>query len=129
LAAEAQSGAWRIQALLPPHIAEESDRIMDELEARMATEDQIIRSDLKALAVPIGPGRLDLDTARSSYARFTELKTQILELSRQNTNVRSLIVSLNQKRKAVQMCKDALDSLEQAIREEPLPDRKPMSPR
>jgi hypothetical protein len=129
LAAEAQSGAWRIQALLPPHISEESDRIMDELEARMATEDRTVRSDLEALAAPLGSGNLDLEKAMSSYARFTELRTQILELSRQNTNVRSLIISLNQKRKVVQMCKDALDSLAQTIREETLNDREPMSPR
>jgi hypothetical protein len=129
LAAGAQSGAWRIQALLPPHIFEENDERMDELEARMAREDQKIRSDLKGLAAPLGSESLDLDAAVSSYAQFTELKTRILELSRQNTNVRSLILSLNQKRKAVQVCQDALTALGQTIQEEPLTDHVPESPR
>jgi hypothetical protein len=115
--------------LLPPHIFEESDPRMVELEARMSNEDQKVRSELKELAALLGSGSPDLETATSSYARFTELEKQILDLSRQNTNVRSLIISLNQKRKAIQMCRDALDTLEQAIQAESLADKAPMSPR
>jgi hypothetical protein len=129
LAAGAQSGAWRIQALLPPHIFEESDATMDELEARMANEDQKVRADLKGLGALLGSGNSEFEAAMSEYAQFTELKTRILELSRQNTNVRSLIISLNQKRKAVQVCQDALAALEQVIQDEPLADREPESPR
>ncbi len=129
LAAGAQSGAWRIQALLPPHIFEESDVRMDELEARMANEDQKVRSDLKGLGELLGPRNSEFEAATVEYAQFTELKAKIIELSRQNTNVRSLIISLSQKRKAVQLCLDALDVLEQTIRDEPLADREPASPR
>jgi hypothetical protein len=129
LASGAQSGAWRIQALLPPHILEESDHKMDEFEARMSNEDQKVRSNLKELAALLGPRSYDLTTAMSSYARFTELRKQILDLSRQNTNVRSLIISLNQKRKAIQTCRDAIDRLEQAIEAESIADRAPISPR
>lgn len=129
LASGAQSGAWRIQSLLPPHISEESEQKMDELEAKMSNEDQKVRSNLKELAALLASGSPDLETATSSYARFTELEKQILDLSRQNTNVRSLIISLNRKRKAFQMCQDALDTLEQAIQAEALADKAPMSPR
>ena len=129
LASGAESGPWRIQALLPPHIFEESDHKMDELEVRMSNEDQKVRSELKELAALLGSGSPDLETAMSSYARFTELKKQILDLSRQNTNVRSLVISLNQKRKAIQMCRGTLDTLEQAIQAESLADKAPMSPR
>ena len=129
LASGAQSGAWRIQALLPPHIFEESDHKMDELEAKMSNEDQQVRSELKELTALLGSRSPDLETAMSSYARFTELKKQIIDFSRQNTNVRSLIISLNQKRRAIQMCRDALDALEQAILAESLADKAPESPR
>jgi hypothetical protein len=83
-------------------------------------------------ALPIFSGNTDLSTATARYARFTELKTQILKLSRENTNVRSLTISLREKRKVMMVCQDALAALEKAIDEEPivgLPNRAPISPR
>jgi hypothetical protein len=64
----------------------------------------------------------------SRYAKFNEIKAQIIKLSRENTNVRSVALSLNQKRKAMLMCQDALAALEQAIQQEPIA-RAPVSPR
>ena len=121
LAFGAEISALRIQTLLPPHIAEESDQKMDALEAQMAKEDKQVRKDLDGLAVlPELSGDADLATAVSRYARFTKIKTQILALSRENTNVRSLAISLNQKRKAMLLCQEALSALKQAILEEPI---------
>jgi type II secretory pathway component PulM len=121
LAFGAQTGALRIQTLLPPHIAEESNQKMDALEAQMAKEDKQVRKDLDGLAtLPELGGDADVATAVSRYARFTKIKTQILALSRENTNVRSLAISLNQKRKAMLLCQEALIALKQAILEEPI---------
>jgi hypothetical protein len=119
LAFGAETAALRIQALLAPHIAEESDQKMDELEARMTREDQTVRRDLDELAkLPTFSGDTDLETATSDYAKFNEIRTQILALSRENTNVRSLAISLNQKRKVMLLCQDALAALQQAILQE-----------
>lgn len=119
LAFGAQTAALRIQALLPPHIAEESDSKMDELEARMTKEDQTVRKDLKQLAgVPMLTGDTDLGAALAGYATFSKIRTQILALSRENTNVRSLAISLNQKRKVMLLCQDALAALQEAILQE-----------
>ena len=122
LAFGAESAALRIQALLAPHIAEESDTKMDELEAVMAKADQQVRDDLDRLAAirKLG-GDADLETASSSYARFNTIRTQILALSRENTNVRSVAISLGQKRKVMLFCRGALDALRQAIVAEPVP--------
>ncbi len=133
LADGARIAALRLLALLPPHIAEESDQKMDEIEAVMAREDQVVRQNLEGLAaLPSLGGNPDLSTATVRYTRFSELRTQILKLSRENTNVRSLTISLSEKRKVMMVCQDALAALEQAIQEEPivgLPNRTPVSPR
>jgi hypothetical protein len=121
LALGAQVGALRIQTLLPPHIAEESDKRMDELEALMAREDARVRESLDGLAaLPKLTKDADVATATARYAEFTRLRTQILALSRENTNVRSLSISLNQKRHVMLVCQAALNALQQAILAEPV---------
>jgi hypothetical protein len=117
----ARLAVLRIQALFAPHIAEESDAKMDQLEASMAREEAQFHQSLASLAgVPRLKGSADLAAAASSFARFSEVKARILSLSRENTNVRSLALSLNQKRKALQVCLDALGALRQAILDEPI---------
>src|ERR1035441_2010245 len=119
LAFGAQTAALRIQVLLAPHIAEESDPKMDELESRMNKDDQAVHPDLGGLAVlPMFRGDTELETAASAYAKFSKVRTQILALSRENTNVRSLAISLNEKRKVMLLCQDALAALQQAILQE-----------
>ena len=49
LAYGAEISVLRLQALIPPHIAEESDQKMDELEALMSREDKQIRKNLDEL--------------------------------------------------------------------------------
>ncbi len=121
LASGARIGVLRIQTLLAPHIAEESDAKMDRLEASMVEEETKVREDLDALAeLPALEGDADRAAASSSFVRYGELKTRILALSRENTNVRSLALSLDQKRKAMILCLEPLDALQQAILDEPI---------
>lgn len=131
LADDARIRALHIQTLLAPHIAEESDRKMDELEALMAKDDVEVHTDLEGLATLLKPnGSPDLEIASSRYARFSEIRAQIIKLSRENTNVRSLVISLNQERKVMLRCQDALAALEQAIQQEPVVGLKtPVLPR
>jgi len=118
-ASVAQSAALRIQTLLPPHIAEETDQKMDELEAQMRGEDQKVHKALEGLAGLLNPkASPDVKTAMSAYDRLTAIKEKIIKLSRENTNVRSLSISLNQKRKVMFACQAALTALEQAIQGE-----------
>jgi hypothetical protein len=121
LAYGAQIAALRIQTLLAPHIAEESDRKMDELEEQMTKEDKEVRKDLGGLnAIQKLGGNPDLETVFSNYKRFSEVRRRILTLSRENTNVKSLTISLGQKRKVLFLCLDILTCLQQTILEEPI---------
>jgi len=117
----ARVGVLRIQTLLAPHIAEESDEKMDRMEASMSKEEEEVRKDLGGLAAMAKlDGDADLTMAASRFAHYTEIKTRILALSRENTNVRSLALSLNQKRTAMVLCRDALNALAEAIFNEPI---------
>jgi hypothetical protein len=121
LALGAEIGALRIQTLLPPHIAEESDGRMDELEALMTAEDNSVRKSLDGLAaLPQLSKDPEIAIAKARYAEFSNIRAQILTLSRENTNVRSLSISLNQKRKVMLVCQAALDALQQTILAEPI---------
>jgi hypothetical protein len=130
LAFGAETNALRIATLLPPHIAEENDKRMDELEASMGAQDAEVRKDLEGLAaLPRLARDPDLATARARYAELGKLRTQILVLSRENTNLRSSSISLSRKREVTRTCEDALRSLRQAIEAEPVDRGMPVRPR
>lgn len=121
LATVAEISALRIETLLAPHISEESNEKMNRMEASMSKEDERVLSALSGLKET--PGLIDeadLAKARSSYGRFGEIRHKILALSRENTNVRSLEISLNEKRKITLLCEDTLKALKDAIEEEPV---------
>jgi hypothetical protein len=121
LAYGAEISGLRLQTLIPPHIAEESDKKMDELEALMSREDKQISKNLDELtALRNLKKKAHLAEAISSYATFSKIKTQILALSHENTNVKSLSISLNQKRKIMLLCQDTLNKLQKTILEEPI---------
>ena len=121
LAFTARVGLLHVQTLLAPHIAEESDPRMDQLEATMREQSRRVREALDQLArLPGLAGDADLAAASASFARYGELESRILALSRENTNVRSLALSLGQRRKAALLCAEPLDALQQAILDEPI---------
>lgn len=115
----ARLGALRVQALLAPHIAEERDEEMTRLEGVMAGQVGRVRRALEGLAALAGAA--EVAPASAAFARYLELEGQVLALSRENTNVRSLALSLGRKRAAQAVCQDALAALQQAILEEPIP--------
>lgn len=99
----------RIQALHAPHILEKTDARMDALDKAMAASDTAVRAALAALGRQ-GAGALAV------YERYWKLTGEIATLSRQNTNVRSLALSLERKTKVLAACDEVLRALEQEIR-------------
>lgn len=116
LAATAVATVRELQVLQAPHIAEADAAVMTHMEKRMATSEAAARSALQALAPLVQPAsRPQLAAAAAALDRFTEVNAQITALSRRNTNVRSLALSLNQKGKITGACEDSLRALRDAL--------------
>ena len=116
LAARAVSAVRDIQALQAPHIANPDDTAMATIEARMARSEADARNALTSLAPLVtADSRAHLTDASRALDAFMGTNAQIVGLSRQNTNVRSLALSLDAKRTLTAPCEDSLRALEAAL--------------
>jgi hypothetical protein len=116
LGATAVASVREIQALQAPHIAEADEAAMRSLEKQMAADEAGARralSDLDGLARP--GSRPQLAAATAQLSRFMQLNAEIVMLSRRNTNVRSLALSLNQKRALTATCEASLQTLRESL--------------
>jgi succinate dehydrogenase flavin-adding protein (antitoxin of CptAB toxin-antitoxin module) len=121
LADEVRIGILRMQVLILPHIAEASDQKMDEFESQLSAEDRKVRENFAALSALLSKSdKSNIETTTLRYTEFQKLKSQIIKLSRQNTDVRAVAIALKEKRKAMLACQDALVALEHAIQAEPI---------
>ena len=116
LVASAVATVREIQVLQAPHIAEADEAVMTRMEKRMATSEAAARNAIKELMGLVQPAaRPRLAAAAASLDQFVSLNTQILALSRKNTNVRSLALSLDQKRTLTTACEESLRALHDAL--------------
>jgi hypothetical protein len=122
LAAETVASVREIQAIQSPHIADTEDAAMDVKERRMAEAERRARQALEGLTSLVDPAtRPQLERARSAFAQFLAVNKDLVGLSRRNTNVRSLALSLNEKRALVGDCEARLLKLRQALSERGYP--------
>lgn len=116
LVATAVAAVREIQALQAPHIADADDAVMTRMERQMASAEAAARSALATLAPLVQPAsRSRLAAATAALDRFMGVNVQVLALSRRNTNVRSLALSLNQKVIVARACEDSLRALRAAL--------------
>jgi hypothetical protein len=116
LVATAIGAVREIQALHAPHIADTADSAMSEAEARMQKAESTARSALRSLdALVDRSSRQRLADAGATLDRFVATTQQITGLSRRNTNVRSLTLSLNEKGKVTATCEADLRHLQDAL--------------
>lgn len=89
---------------------------MTRLEAQMAASEATARRALDTLrktALPAsGP---QLATAAAALDRFKNINTDLIALSRRNSNVRSLALSFGRKRTLTATCDDSLHALQDAL--------------
>jgi len=110
--------AAKILALQGPHIAEASEERMDSLEAAMRAGADRARAVLaEAAGRAGGPELAALDRARLDMDAFLEVNAKILALSRINSDVKSLALSMQRKQNAAAACEAALAAIQARIEE------------
>lgn len=116
LAATAVGAVRQIQVLEAPHIADPEDGAMTRMEQQMAAAEAVARKSLQAIEPLESPmSRPGLAQARAALDEFVRINTNIIALSRQNTNVRSLALSLDEKRALVKPCEESLMALQSGL--------------
>jgi hypothetical protein len=117
-ASQAVIGAFRIYALQAPHIAESTVAQMDKIEAAMKNHDAQVTDTLHDMQVQVDASSKPLlHTAWASYKDFQRINAEIVDLSRQNSNIRSFALSLGQKRKTTAQCQDVLAALQETVQQ------------
>jgi hypothetical protein len=117
LAYQAIVAGLKIHDLYAPHIQAETGEQMDGIEKEIKANEQILAGSLQELkrSVP-GGGQGAVTAARADYAELTKITTQIVNLSRENTNIKSLGLSLGKKRLITAQCDETLSVLQKLIR-------------
>jgi hypothetical protein len=113
---DAQTAALRINILHAPHIASPDDGEMDNIEKVIRENDAVVKMSLSEIT-PLLPleKKATLQRAAAAYEAFMEITARVLELSRQNTNIKSFELSMNRKRKTTAQCDEILTSLQDAV--------------
>ena len=116
LAGDALAAALRINVLHAPHIASPDGAEMDAIEKTIQENDAVVKKSLAEIRPLLPSGKkASLQLAMAAYDAFMEITTRVLELSRQNTNIKSFELSLNRKRKITAQCNDTLKSLRDVV--------------
>jgi hypothetical protein len=116
VAAQADTAVLEIQVMHAPHIAESEDAAMTRMEEQMTASAAVARKALADLKAALPPAaRPQLAAAGGALDRFMAIHTEIITLSRRNSDVRSLALSLGQKRMVTAECEDQLRALEEAL--------------
>lgn len=118
-AAAAIIAVREVQVLQAPHIAESDDARMTSMEKEMDAREKTARDALASLSRLLRPAdRKKLDAAVAALDRFEAIHTQIVALSRKNTNVYSMALALGQMRTLTTACDASIVALQEALAQE-----------
>ena len=116
LVAKATAAVLEVQVLQARHIAESDEGAMSRMEMEMAASVAAARKALETVKglLPATAGA-QLAAAATALDRFNAINADLVTLSRRNSNVRSLALSLGRKRTVTAECDDSLQALEDAL--------------
>jgi len=116
LVADALLAVREIQVLQARHIAESDEAAMTRLEKRAADSEAAARRAIVAIAALVPPtSRPQVAQVAGALDRFIAVNGEIVTLSRRNTNVHSLALSLGEKRTLTAACEESLRALQDAL--------------
>jgi hypothetical protein len=117
LSYQALVAGFKIHDLYTPHIKAETDEQMDQIEKNIRANEEIMKNSLNELAGRVQGKWLDqVKEAKEGYAELAGITNTILVLSRKNTNIKSLDLSLGKKRLITAQCDEVLKTLQELIR-------------
>ena len=114
MVASAVANVREIQVLQAPHIAESDEAEMSRMETQMAAAETAARRAVDSLKSLVWPSP-DLAAAAAALDRFKALNTEVVSLSRRNSDVHSLALSLGRKRTLTAACDDSLRAIQEAL--------------
>jgi hypothetical protein len=118
MAYQALVAALKIYSLHPAHIQAATDEEMDQLETSMKSYDGIARTNLSALTSLVGDNeRPTLAGAVAAFDDLMKVTDELVKLSRENTNIKSMELSLGKKRIIAAQCEDTLKALNAAVQD------------
>jgi hypothetical protein len=115
LAFRAIAAVREIQVVQARHIAESDEAEMRSMEAAMTAADETARQSLERLRGLAPQAAADVAAALAALDQFKATNTELVALSRRNSNVRSLALSMGRKRTVTGACDDSLKALQDAL--------------
>jgi hypothetical protein len=116
LVAHATAAVLEVEVIQSRHIAESDEAAMSRMEGEMAASQAAARKTLDSLKTLLPPAAGPrLAAAAAALDRFTTINAELVTLSRRNSNVRSLALSLGKKRTVTAECDDTLHALDDAL--------------
>lgn len=117
LVCNALTAGLKIHYLHAPHIAAANDDQMDKIEAAIKQYDDLIKRSLSKLKHLVPEEKqASLREAEAAYGDLARVTAEVLDLSRQNTNIKSFELSVGRKRKVTAQCDEILMNLQEAVR-------------
>jgi hypothetical protein len=122
LAARVQLAVREMHALHAAHIAEGDDAVMAELEEQMTDSASAAAASLAELSRVLGAAaKSELAAAREQLERFTQVQSELVALSREDSEARLLAGALGEARTLTAACDTALIALQSALAQHGLP--------
>ena len=115
-AARAIADVLDVQVMEARHIAESNETAMSRMESAMTASLTAARTALASLTASLPPAsHPSLASAAAALDRLTAANAELIALSRRNSNVRSLALSLGKQRAVTAECDEMLQTLEDAL--------------